>query len=622
MATKQDMKRRKSGKKKRRQARNRRIRRVVALLTVLLAVVFALLARSAAPSLAAIVWGVAAAVMLLDALLLCRRKALPTALYALVGLLCVALAAAGPFFRNYVPADGRYVSRDMLVTELKVTDAWPSGIAGMDRVVSLDMRDSTVTDFSPIPGLASLRSLDVRGNYAFTRAEHDAVASALPACDILWSVPVGDTHFDSDMQSVDLTTLDLAPAEIADLMDTYPDKRFTYTVTLMGRRYDADAETLDLTGGGADLNALEDALRLLPAVTRADLRGTPLSADAIRSLKERHPDIYFACSCDVPSGSMTTEDAEVTVNGGYTELLNYMSFIDLMPNLQAMDARSVQLTDEQLRSVQSDERCRKLLYNFTVFGRSVSTLETELNLDNTPISDVSEVERCLNCLPNLKKLSMVNCGLSDEQMGQLFDAHPDVKLVWEVHFGHYTLRTDATAFTTNLYASNPYGYTSGTFAPLRYCTDLMYLDIGHCKLTNIEGLAGLKKLRVLILADNHITDISPLAGLEDLEYVELFLNKIVDLTPLANKPHLMDLNIYYNSTITDLSPLATDTALERLWLGQCGFTDGQIGKIKKALPKCKVYSASSGSTEGGWRDHRRYKVIKKMNKTGQYVPFS
>ena len=351
MATKQDMKRRKTGKRKRRQARNRRIRRIVALLTALLAVVFGLLARSAAPSLAAIIWGVAAALMLLVALLLCGHKALPTGLFALLGLLCVLLAAAGPFLRDYVPADGRYVSRNLLVTELKVTDSWPAGIAGMDRVVSLDMRDSTVTDFSPVPGLSSLRSLDVRGNHAFTQADHDAIAAALPGCEILWSVPVGETHFDSDARTVDLTSLDLAPSEIAELLETYPDKQFTYAVTLMGRRYAADAESLDLTGGGADLNALEDALRRLPAVTRADLRGTPLSADSIRSLKDKHPDIHFICSCDVPSGSMTTEDAEVTVNGGYTELLTYMSFIDLMPNLQAMDARNVQLTDEQLRSV-------------------------------------------------------------------------------------------------------------------------------------------------------------------------------------------------------------------------------------------------------------------------------
>jgi hypothetical protein len=142
-----------------------------------------------------------------------------------------------------------------------------------------------------------------------------------------------------------------------------------------------------------------------------------------------------------------------------------MAYMPCMPWLEYIDARSVTLTGEDIQALQNDERAQKIVYGFSVYGRNVTTLDTELNLDGVPISDPAQVETILQMMPNLQKLSLVGCGLSDEAMGALFDAHPQVKFIWEVSFGKYKLRTDATAFTTNLYAVNDYHYTSGTFAP-------------------------------------------------------------------------------------------------------------------------------------------------------------
>ena len=605
-----------------RAARRRRARRIAAAIIALCAVAAGLMARSAVPSLAALMWGIAAGVFLALSALLMLRKALPAALYLLLGVIGLALLVTGGLGRDYVKHDGQYVPQEILVTELRVTDAYPGNLMRMERLERLDMVDSTVTDFSPLEALRSLRRLDVRGNYAFTRSDYDRLAQALPNCEILWSMPVGDEYVDSNVTEINLAGSGMDAGEIQAVMDAHPDVAVTYDVALMGRSIAPDAQALDLRGEAIDIDAINDALTLLPAVQTIDLRGEPATAETIAALTAAHPNIRFMFTCDVPGGAMTTEDEEVTVpGGGLAELSSYMAFIDYMPNLRTMDARAVQLSESDIAQLQADPRSHKLIYGFTAFGRTLSTLDTEVNLDGVAMTDVAEVERMVNAMPNLQRVSMVNCGLSDEQMSGLCDRHPDVRFIWIIHFGKYTLRTDATAFTTNLYAVNPYHYTSGTFAMLRYCKDLMYLDIGHCELTSIEGLAGLTKLRVLILADNNITDISPLAGLQDLEYVEIFLNKVSDLTPLANKTKLKDLNIYYNPAITDLTPLESCTALERVWLGHCGFSDAKLSRLRKALPNAKVYAGSGGSTDGGWRSHKRYKVIKQMNKTGQYVPF-
>lgn len=612
-------KKKKMGKKQRRALRRRRRLSLIAALVA--AVLLALAAWS--PGLGRLLLGLAAVGFAALALALRRRRGFKASVYGAMLAVCVALAVAGAFGRGYVLSDGAVVPVRTLAEALRVTDAWPKDIDRYTRLTALDLRDSTVTDFSPILAMENLRQLDARGNRAFTYEDYVAVRNGHPACQVAWSIPVGDGYVDSTAKDVDLTAYGPSAEEVALLRERFPDTRFSYTVTLMGKAVDPDAEAVDLQGAtDVDPDEIAAALSLLPNVKTVDLRGAPMEAETVAALCDAWPEVRFLFTCAVPGVPMSSDDETVTLTGGtYADLQRYMAFMDYLPNLQYIDARTVQLTTEELQALQADARCRRIVYGFTVFGKNVTTLDTELNLDNIPVSDPGQIEAVIRVMPNLKRISMVGCGLSDEAMGALFDAHPEIKFVWVVSFGKYKLRTDATAFTTNLYAVNDYHYTSATFAPLRYCTDLMMLDLGHCDITSIEGLAGLKKLRVLILADNNISDISPLEGLEDLEYVELFLNrKIHDFSPLANKTKLVDLNIYY-CQIQDVTPLTTCTSLKRLWLGECGLSDGQIGKLRKALPDCKINARGSSATGEGWRDHRHYEVLKKMYKTGEYIPF-
>lgn len=621
MSEKHGPSKKKKMSRKQRRAYRRRLR--LSLLAGLAAAVLLALAVWSRPRLSFAVWLIAAVGFAALTALLRRRKGIKKPVYWLIAVVCMVLAVGGIFARGYVVEDGGLCPVRTLAETLRVQDAWPRDIDYYIHLKALDMRDSTVTDFTPILSMNGLEQLDVRGDHAFTWQDYTAVTQAHPGCAVYWSIPVGDGHIDSAQQSFDLTAYGASAEEIAELRERFPDKTFTYTVTLMGKQVDPLVETLDLQGASdIDPDEIGAALSLLPNVQTVDLRGAPVSAETVAALSSIRDGVRFMFTCDVPGVPMTSEDQTVVLSGGtFADLQAYMAYMDYMPFLEAIDARTVALTGEDLQVLQADPRARKVVCAFSVYGKNVTTLDTELNLDGIPVSDPAQVEAVIRMMPNLQRLSMVGCGLSDEAMGALFDAYPQIKFVWEVSFGKYKLRTDATAFTTNLYAVNDYHYTSATFAPLRYCTDLMMLDLGHCDITSIEGLAGLKKLRVLILADNEISDISPLAGLEDLEYVELFMNKrIHDFTPLANKEKLVDLNIYY-CQIQDIAPLTTCTNLKRLWVGMCGLSDGQIGKLRKALPDCKVVARGSSSTGEGWRSHRHYDVLKKMYKTGQYIPF-
>ena len=596
-------------------------RRIGAGLLAAMAVALFIYLRGINLSVAKLMWGVAGALLLIEALTLCVDLRVSRALQAVLGVLCIALLAGGFINHNYVPVDGRLVPRYKLVTSVRVEDEYPAHFAEMESLRTLDLRASTVTDFEPIYALTALERIDARENYAFTEDVRDSLAGALPKCAIRWSIPVKDAYFDSDAEEMDLRELPLSTTELRALFEKYPDKRFAYRVPLLGGRYAPDSRELDLQGATVDVAAIEDALMLLPAVTRVDLRGQPVSADTVAELNDAFPDVRFSFSFDVPEGKLTTEDTEIRVTTGYEDLMAYVAFIDYMPNLKRVDASNIELTSEQVDEVQRHANGKKVLYTLTVFGKRVSSEITELNLDGVPVPDVESVETCISRLPNLQKISLLDTGLTQDQCGQLFDAHPEIKFVFWITFGHYKLRTDVTAFSTQLGDGNRYGYNDKTFEPIRYCTDLMMLDLGHNHITSMENFRGLTKMRVLIMADNQLTDIEPVAGYKDLEYCELFLNDITDLTPLTGLEKLVDLNVYYNPLGENYKVLKSMTQLKRLWIGGCRLSGGMMDDLRKALPDTRINSEGRSSTGKGWRKHTHFDTLQQMYKEERYIPF-
>ena len=615
--------RKKRGRKSAKKKRALRRRRRVALVAGLLAAVLLAMAANTVPGLAGYAWGAAALAAAVEAILLALRRGVPAGLYVLIGALCVALVALGVATRDLVFTDKGIVPQESLVTELTVSGSWPDHIERYTGLEPLDLRNSTVTDFSPVLRMRSLRALDARGNAAFDEATYAEISAALPECAIDWSMSLAGRYYDSGTTEVDLSGTGLDADEITELQAEHPDIDFTYTVPLMGKEIDPAATAIDLRGAETvDPDAILAALSLLPNAKRVDLRDAPVTLDVAEALMNGRPDVEFSFTFAIPGGSMDSDAETVTLPGGtYDDLRTAMGFIPYMPRLQYLDARAIVMNASEQESLRSDPASGKVLYNFTVYGQQVNLLTTALNLDNVQIGGRDTAEQVFAALPNLRTVSMVGCGLTQEDMIALCEAHPDIHFIWVVQFGKYQLRTDATAFTTNLYANNKDHYTSDTFRVLKYCTDLQMLDLGHCDITDLDFIAPMTHLKVLILADNEITDISVLSDKSELQYAELFLNKITDLSPLANKPGLLDLNIYYNP-IQDLSPLATDTALERLWLGQCGLPNSQLSAIKQALPNCKVNAKGSSSTGNGWREHRRYRTLKEMYKTGSFIPFT
>ena len=336
------------------------------------------------------------------------------------------------------------------------------------------------------------------------------------------------------------------PKELADATELLGDSlALDYNIALFGKSLAPDAETLDLSDGTApDETELREALPYLIGLKKVLLGDRSADPAGAVAFMEAFSDLEFVCT-----------------------------------------------------------------YSVSYAGKTYSESTESMNLDGVAIDDVDALTETLALLPRLTSVSMLNCGLDNDEMSAICDEFPGIRFLWEIDLGFWgTLRTDATAFTTRSgrsEAEDAHRLTSEEIRPLRFCVDLVALDLGHQRIEDISFLSTLHKLQVLILADNRISDISALAEMPELVWVELFINHISDLSPLSELENLKDLNVCTNS-ITDLSPLQSVSSLERVWYSGNKIRLAEHQALMAALPDCLCNRDAWPETEGGWRKHPRY----------------
>lgn len=264
-----------------------------------------------------------------------------------------------------------------------------------------------------------------------------------------------------------------------------------------------------------------------------------------------------------------------------------------------------------------------------------------LDLEDLALRDRDEDYRIfsefLSGFPDLKRVDMYATKIRKNRVEFLTEMFPNIEFGWTIiipcknphhpELKYHTVRTDATVFST-LHNNQCMTHSSDDLSVLRFCKNLQALDLGHNKLTNIDFIKDLTQIKVLIVALNpNLEDASPIGNLRDLEYLELFRTNVKDISFLRNCQKLLDLNITYNR-IGDYRPLEDLHKLERLWLyNSNNYSDENpvpknvIDNLRAKLPRCLI-NAASGGTNGGWREHSRYEVIKTMFSQSEYIPFA
>jgi len=243
---------------------------------------------------------------------------------------------------------------------------------------------------------------------------------------------------------------------------------------------------------------------------------------------------------------------------------------------------------------------------FTLFGRELHTADTEADLGNAKMTGYQSLLWAVQSMPHLTKLTAFGAALNQKRYEALLAARPGLELNCTLRFLTYSLRTDATAFSTRKGNHKPF-YKNRDFDILKYVPGLLALDLGHNHVNDLAFLRQWPGLKILIMADNKIDDLTVIGELADLEYLELFMNPFTDVTPLQKLTKLKDLNISWTS-VADVTPLMEMTWLERLWVTQIKprLPEGQMDALRAALPGTEINDTAWLSTQGGWRQHPRY----------------
>ncbi len=246
-----------------------------------------------------------------------------------------------------------------------------------------------------------------------------------------------------------------------------------------------------------------------------------------------------------------------------------------------------------------------------VAGIEADTNTGELDLSGAVIDDLDVFMEELRHFPGLYQVDLSGSNLSNEQMEQLQDTFPAIKFVWIVRMRKWSIRTNALAFST-MQADTDVMLVNDDIQVLKYCTDLVTLDLGHHHLTDISVLKYLKKLRVLIISSNNwLMNIEPVSHLPELMYFECWCSRISDISPLVCCQNLVDVNVsFVFSRLNSIEPLMHFPKLERLWFTHSGVSEPDRIRLQERYPDVLMDWTSEDSKSNGWRTHQRFKDLR------------
>ena len=503
------------------------------------------------------------------------------------------------------------------------------GIAGAAAAVVLGAAAFYFTH-SFIDGEAFPKNAPVLDLTAHTLSiqQYTDICSRYPNSQVLWTVPFQGNRYPENTESITITSLtedearglDYLPnlkqvdasnctdyAALLYLQERRPDCVVTYRVDAGGTSCDNFSQTL--TVADADVKKLEAALPLLPRLQTVELEGTLPQPEDLARLQEAFPQIRFQFSLDLWQTALTPDVTRIDLTAVPVSQEELIRYLPLFSSLETVVLKETTLTEDEIKAVADRFPDTFFLFDLTLAGEVFSTDAEEVDISGKAIT-AEEAEAILPYFSNLQKLIMSDCGIDDETMDALNRRHPETAIVWTVQIGIHAVRTDAKVFF-------PAGVSESNLPnneqlkKLRYCTEMIAVDVGHSKATECEWLEYMPHVRYLILADTGITDLTPLSNLKELVYLELFIMDITDYSPLLGCTALQDLNL--GTTYGDPEPISKMTWLHNLrWshVTEDPETRERVLALAEQLPDTNVTFDNWRNIGGPWRYLPNYYVFR------------
>ena len=556
-----------------------------------------------------------------------KKKRFPWLVLLLLALVVAAAGAAAVFLNGHVLVAGRVVSTE--VTELDLSGRELSGLSSLKRcrnLQSLDLRGCDVSE----EDLAMLRA-------------------ALPGCEVRYDVVVGGVRYDIDTREVALADLPTDwegltklpalqsltverctdPAAMAELQKRLPECAMAWSLGLGGEWFDVNTEDMHISLPAVYSDELLSQLRWFPALKTVTVDNAQLSPAEQRTVRDAYPDVTFRWPVAAGSLLLSCDVTELTFDGADgADLAALEEVLDLLPALRKLDFTGSGVPGEDRLAFMERHPELDVTWTVSLLGETYPWNTQLLDFSGVTFTqeDFNTLEKTISEFPLLEKVDMCDTGAPYTALDELNRKYENVRVVWRVRFGkdnYYSLRTDDTYFRPSEFGEAPPAVTDADTQILRYCTDMIALDLGHQYFTELSWLEGMTHLKYLIVAECPVTDLSPLSGLQELVYLEIFNSTVNDLAPLTKCAALKALNCCYIKTSGDnaFKALKEMPQLEYLWYCGNHMTTAQLKTIQSMYPNLVTFTIRGGESSGGrWRYMQYYYDMRDALGHAWYMP--
>ena len=397
-------------------------------------------------------------------------------------------------------------------------------------------------------------------------ALYDKIHEKMPSCEIRWKIPFQNGFLENDVQEITVTSLseqDVLRLDYARKLKTVhaedchdyealeqlrqrrPELTVSYSIAFSGGSYAWDMDTLILDSvTEADIHLLQH----LPNLKLAALKAGSYDRHTVEALRGT---LYNSGrKFGVVIGGQILQDSETAME--IKDIAEEeLSLLEHFPSLKQLKLIDPDAAPEKLVKLRETLEGVAVSWQVSIGDLIFDETTETVDLSMVEITDLSEVERKLNCLPNLEVVYFGLCGIDEAQWGNSrskLAASPiknedlaayrdrvreNYKVVWTVRLGpSIALRTDADNFMPNHFGvgqlPDNYAYN------LRYCEEMVSLDVGHMTLTDISFVEYMPKLKYFILAWTEVQYIEPIRSCKNLVFLELDNSCIRDISPLVD----------------------------------------------------------------------------------------
>ena len=462
--------------------------------------------------------------------------------------------------------------------------------------------------------------LDLRDS-SLTEKTYEKLQRKLPDSTILWNVPFQGQMLTSDVQEIvtrDLSDRDMQMLKyfkqlqvldgrncsnldaLVQAQQMYPDVLVLYTVTINGTDYPQDAEHVEVSG----LTDRDVALMAyLPKLSEVTVSGCENYA-LLQQVQQRNPQWNLTYTVSLGGEDYPSDTREVTVQAATeAELKSAMQgFVEL----ESITLINPEAPADDLVSLREQYPEVEIRWELEIQGMTYTDDLTEVDISHIPLESLKQAEQIGSYFPDLEKLIVDSGSIDNDTMAAFRDnMRPEYKVVWTVvcgtgKFGSFEVRTDETYFMPLKH--NMYYFLDEDAVNLRYCEDMICIDLGHMAIKDISFVEYMPHLKYLILAHTTVLDITPLSSCKELVFLELDWTAIKDYTPLLGCTALEDLNL--GLTYGDPTPISQMTWLKNLWWKGAGYKTRIL--LEENLPDTYLMLNPPYTVGWGWRELQNY----------------